>query len=177
MMATQEKTHPETVRLVTIKKETLEKSEGIHDYNPKVNFGNDGELLVFPCAPKYSCRNIYLNSDSILQAAGYTRDKTKETYKDIFIPDKHKKQERGKNELRTYATALTIAPDELKTKFPNAEVITVESLDALKDEYKKSVDHNEKYIEGIKKAAAEKQPPKRHYTRESTSRSSFLGRH
>jgi|GEM_PF-3630195 len=159
MVDTHAKTQPKKVRLVAIRKYILDKGEEINAYNGKIYFEGTDEFLVFTCTSRGNAPSIYKSSDFITQSSGYNSYNGKIGYAEIAIPGIHEKRPPGKSSSREFTTALPIvAADEtiLKNKFPNAEIIIVNSVDELKKAYAESIAHNKQIIDADNKALEER---------------------
>ncbi|MEK6745678.1 MAG: hypothetical protein AABY33_01415 [Pseudomonadota bacterium] len=183
MVDTHKKNQPTKVRLVAISDIILLGNEEFRQLNTTVgqpaitpqDFGDESKLVVFPCTYSDEKYNQFKIANFIIDKAGYKRP-CEELYKNILIPGIHEKRSGRKSSIRSFAPAIVVAPDELQTKFPNAEIITIKSLDALTEEYKKSVEHNKRYIEQLKAEDATREPKKRPYIRDLPKKPDSFGR-
>lgn len=160
MTNTQENLQPQKVQLIAIRSDIVLKNAAVIDHKPRMHnnatIGAD-DLLVFTCADKAHRSSIYKNSGLIIKEAGYdNHDLITDPYKALSIATLHNKPMRGKGEHRAYATALIVAPADLDSKFPNAEIIKVKSFDEFVKQYQKSFNHNQSIIEQSEKAIKDK---------------------
>lgn len=121
------KTRPKPVELLAIPIKALPAGLILPAQNK-----SDERLLVFTGAVSSSAKNIFYSHQGFLRDAGYQQQ---DRAIKVLLPQVHNIKGR-RSDNRNFATAQSVATEEIKEKFPNAKINYVNSVEELADKYK-----------------------------------------